>query len=157
MSRIARIALAALAVVVAAPRAAQAADATNTFTVTAAVAKTCSVSAAAVVLPGYDPNSTAATVGTTNVNVTCTRGTSYTTTLKSTNNWNLVDTVTPANKLSYKITQGATTTAWDANTGWAGVAGSRAAQTYVATVTVPPTQDVPAGTYVDTVTVNVNY
>jgi spore coat protein U-like protein len=158
MRRTSMIAAAAAALaVLLVPGAGQAQTATNSFTVTATVAKACTVAAQPIAIASYDPNSSTPTTGTTNVNVTCTRGTSYTTFLKSANSWKLVDTVTPANTLTYAITQAATGTAWNTNTGWAGSAPSRAAVSYQATATIGTAQDVPAGIYTDTVTMNVNY
>jgi spore coat protein U-like protein len=133
------------------------AQATSSFTVTATVGKACTVSAAPISIASYDPNNTVPTVGTTNVNVACTKGTSYTTFLSSANAWRLVNTVTPANFLTYGITQGATATAWTATSGWAGVAADRLPAPYLATASVGALQDVPAGSYLDTVTINVTY
>lgn len=150
----AAVAAAALAFLLA-PTAAEA-QATTNFTVTATVGTACTVAAAPITV-AYDPNNTVPTIGTTNVNVACTRGTSYTTFLSSTNGWRLVNAVTPANFLTYGITQGATATPWTATSGWAGVATDRLPYAYVATAAVGALQDVPAGSYLDTVTVNVNY
>jgi spore coat protein U-like protein len=156
-SKIAVLAAAAGLAVLLVPGSTQAANAIGTFTVTATVAKVCTVAAAPIVIASYDPNSATPTAGTTNVNVTCTRGTAYTTFLTSANAWKLVDTVTPANVLTYAITQAATGTTWNATTGWAGSAPTKAAVSYQATATIGASQDVPAGTYTDTVTMNVNY
>jgi len=149
-------AIAALAILVA-PRSAEAQTATNSFTVTATVGKACTVSAAPIVIASYDPNNAVPTVGTTNVNVACTKGTTYTTFLSSANTWRLLDTSTPANVLTYAITQGSSATAWNATSGWAGSAPGRAPVPYVATATLAAGQDVPPGNYTDKVTVNVNY
>lgn len=149
-------ALAALAVLLV-PGSAEAQTATNNFTVTATVGKACTVSAAPIVIASYDPNNGVPTVGSTNVNVACTRGTTYTTFLASANTWRLLDTSTPANVLTYAITQGNSATVWSATSGWAGSAPGRAPVPYVATATVGALQDVPPGNYTDTVTVNVNY
>jgi spore coat protein U-like protein len=92
-SMIAAVAAAALAVLLV-PGSAQAQTATNSFTVTATVGKACTVSAAPIVIASYDPNSTSPTVGTTNVNVACTKGTTYTTFLSSAKGWTLTDTAT---------------------------------------------------------------
>jgi spore coat protein U-like protein len=155
-SMIATLAAAALAVLLA-PGSAEAQTASTNFTVTATVGKACTVAAAPIVIGSYDPNNTSPTVGTTNVNVACTLGTTYTTFLSSANSWRLLNTATPANTLTYAITQGATATAWNLSSGWAGSAPGRAPVPYVATAAIVPLQDVPAGAYTDTVTVNVNY
>jgi spore coat protein U-like protein len=126
--------------------------------VTATVAKVCTVGALPINIGSYDPNNATATAGTTNVNVTCTKGTTYTTFLTSLKSWTLTDTATSAgNALTYAITQGASATAWNSTSGWAGSASSKAAVAFLATAKIAPGQDVPAGTYTDTVTMNVNY
>jgi len=153
----AAVAAAALAVLLV-PGSAQAQTATGSFTVTATVAKACTVSAAPIVIASYDPNAATATAGTTSVNVACTKGTTYTTFLTSLKSWTLTDTATSAgNALTYAITQGASATAWNGTTGWAGSAPGKAAVAYIATAKIGPGQDVPAGVYTDTVTMNVNY
>jgi spore coat protein U-like protein len=161
MHRISKIAAAATVAALAfllAPRSAQAQTATGSFTVTATVGKACTVAAAPIVIASYDPNASVATVGTTNVNVACTKGTTYTTFLTSAKNWTLTDTATSAgNALTYAISQGASATAWTGTSGWAGSAPSKAPVSYVATAKIAAGQDVPAGTYTDTVTMNVNY
>jgi spore coat protein U-like protein len=149
-------AFAALAVLLV-PGSAQAANVGATFTVTATVGKACSVSALPIVIAGYDPNSGTPTVGTTNVNVACTKGTTYTTFLTSANSWKLLDAATPANVLTYAITQAGTGTPWADAAGWGGLATTKAPIPYLATATIGVGQDVPAGSYTDTVTVNVNY
>ena len=153
-SMIAAVAAAALAFLLA-PASAEAQS--TSFTVTATVGTACTVTAAPISIASYDPNLGVPTVGTTNVNVACTRGTAYTTFLSSANSWRLLNTVTPANFLTYGITQGGTGTAWTATSGWAGVAADRLPFAYLATASVGALQDVPAGSYLDTVTVNVIY
>jgi len=133
---------------------------TNTFKVSAEVKSVCTVSATDIVIPSYDPNAAAPTTQTGTVNVTCTRGTPYTTTLSSTTGFKL--TGPGGATLAYQIFQGSGTggTVWaNATTSnpYAGSAPSRAAVAYLATASIAAAQDVAAGIYADTVTVTVNY
>ncbi len=153
----AAVAAAALAVLLV-PGSAQAQTASNNFTVTATVGKVCTVNAAPIVIASYDPNNGTPTVGTTNVNVACTKNTTYTTFLTSAKGWTLTDTTTTAgNSLNYAISRGTPAVPWNETNGWGGSAPGRAAVPYLATATIGALQDVPPGIYTDTVTVNVNY
>lgn len=149
-----------VAALVAAPVLASAADTQGTFVVTARVQPVCTVSASDVTVAAYDPNAPAPTTATSTVNVTCTKGTTYNTTLSSAKNFQLTGPGTDA--LSYQIFQGSGTTGtvW-ANAGtsnpYAGAAKNKNATPFTATVSIAAGQDVLAGTYTDTVTVNVNY
>jgi spore coat protein U-like protein len=131
---------------------------TNTFKVSAEVKPACTVSATDIVIPSYDPNAVAPTNQT--VSVTCTKNTTYSTTLSSTSGFKLTG---PGNvTLAYQIFQGAGTTGtvWaNATTSnpYAGSAPSKAPVAYLATASIDAGQDVPAGLYVDTVTVTVLY
>src|SRR5512147_588802 len=71
-----RLALAALAVGLAAP--ALAASAQTTFTVNATVAANCSIAAAPINFPSYDPVNPAAVSATGTITVTCTATTPWT-------------------------------------------------------------------------------
>jgi spore coat protein U-like protein len=161
MTRFPKIAFAAAAAVAAlafAPRIASAATVGTTFTVTAAVTKACTVSAQNISFAaGYDPNAASAATATGTVSLTCTKGVNYSVALASAGGWKLSDTVTPANKLNYQILQGATTTVWDATNLVSASAPTKATIPLVATASIAAGQDVPAGTYTDTVTVTVNY
>lgn len=156
--RLAKILAAALLAV---PAFASAATAvTNTFKVSAEVKSACTVSATDIVIASYDPNAVAPTTQTGTVSVTCTKGTAYTTSLSSTSGFNL--TGPGSVTLAYQIFQGSGTggTVWaNATTSnpLAGSAPSKAPVAYLATASIAAGQDVPAGNYVDTVTVTVNY
>jgi spore coat protein U-like protein len=162
MRRSTKIAIAAAAVTSAAlavtlvPRAADAATATSSFTVTANVATACTI-ASADITANYDPNAAAATTAPGSVTLRCTKGTGYGVGLTSAHAWTMVS---GANALNYSILQGSTTTPWN-NTGAGIVSGSAVAFgtpiVLLATASIPPGQDVPAGTYVDTVTATVTF
>jgi spore coat protein U-like protein len=152
---VATVAAAALAVV-AAPRSADAATATSSFTVTANVLTACKITSTNI-SASYDPNNASATTGTGNVTLNCTRGTAYGVGLTSSHAWTLVS---GANVLNYSILQGATTTPWTSSGAglWSGTAATFATPiVLVATASIPPAQDVPAGSYIDTVTATVTF
>lgn len=139
---------------------ASAADVNSSFIVRATVVPACSVTATDVTVASYDPNAAAPTTATSTVNVTCTKGTTFHTTLSSANKFLLTGAGTDT--LSYQIFQGAGTT----GTVWAnattsnqldGTAKNKNATPFTATIAIDAGQDVLAGTYSDTVTVNVNY
>jgi spore coat protein U-like protein len=162
MRRSLKIALAAATVtaaaltLVTAPRDAEAATATSQFTVTATVATACTI-ASANITAAYDPNTVTPTTAPGSVTLHCTRGTGYGVGLSSANAWTMLS---GANALNYTILKGATTTQWT-NTGAGLVSGSASAFAtpivLAATASIPPGQDVPAGTYVDTVTATVTF
>ena len=133
---------------------------TSTFQVRAEVKSACTVSAADIVVASYDPNAAAPTNQTGAVNVTCTKGTTYTTVLSAPSGFKMAG---PGGAtLAYQIFQGSGTagTVWaNATTSnpYAGSAPSKAAVAYLATASIDAGQDVPAGFYADTVTVTVNY
>lgn len=148
-------AAAALALALA-PREADAASATSQFTVTATVLTACTITSANITA-NYDPNLATPTTAPGSVTLHCTNGTGYGVGLSSSNGWTMVS---GGNALHYEIFKGATTTPWT-NTGSGVVSGS--AQAFAtpivlaATASIPPGQDVPAGTYVDTVTATVTF
>jgi spore coat protein U-like protein len=151
----ATVAAAALAVTLA-PRPADALTATSSFTVTANVATACRISSANITA-AYDPNIATATTANGNVTLNCTKGTHYDVGLASANTWTMVGA---GGALGYKIYQGTTTTEWT-NTGAGLVSGTAVAFgtpiVLPATASIPPGQDVPAGSYVDTVTATVTF
>jgi spore coat protein U-like protein len=154
---VASVAAAALAVAVA-PRSATAATAQSSFTVTAIVPRACTIGSTNISIANYDPNAGAATTSTGAVTLTCTRGTPYSVALASAGGWRLSDGATPTpNTLNYQVLQGATATPWNATTPVAGTAPSRAAIPLTATASVGAGQDVPVGTYTDTVTATVTF
>ena len=120
------------------------------------VATACTI-AAANITAAYDPNAAAATTAPGSVTLRCTRGTAYGVGLASANAWTMLN---GANALGYVINKGSTTTPWT-NTGAGLVSGTATAFAtpivLAATASIPPGQDVPAGTYVDTVTATVTF
>jgi spore coat protein U-like protein len=151
------VAAAALAVVLT-PRPVDAATAQASFTVTAIVPTACTIGATNISVPSYDPNAgSAATAGGT-VTLTCTRGTPYSVALASARGWQLSDAAVPTpHLLNYAILQGATANPWNTAQVVAGTAPSRAAIPLVATASIAAGQDVPVGTYTDTVTATVTF
>jgi spore coat protein U-like protein len=156
--RIAKLVVAALLAVPALVSAAT--PVSSTFQVRAEVKSACTVSAADIVVASYDPNAAAPTNQTGTVNVTCTKGTTYSTVLSAPSGFKM--TGPGGATLAYQIFQGsgASGTVWaNATTSnpYAGSAPSKAPVPYLATASIDPGQDVPAGFYADTVTVTVNY
>jgi spore coat protein U-like protein len=151
----ATVAAAALAVTLA-PRSADALTASSSFTVTANVITACKI-ASANMTAAYDPNVATATTANGNVTLNCTKGTHYDVGLASTNAWTMVGT---GGALNYSILKGATTNAWTGS-GTGLVSGTAVAFgtpiLLPATVSIPPGQDVAAGSYVDTVTATVTF
>lgn len=148
------------AALVAVPVLASAADVQSSFIVTARVQPACTVSATDVTVASYDPNAAAPTTATGTVSVTCTKGTKFNTTLSSAKKFLLTGPGTDT--LAYQIFQGSGTTGtvWaNASTSnpYAGESKNKNAIPFTATVSIDAGQDVLAGTYSDTVTVNVNY
>lgn len=144
--------------------AAQAATATTTFPVTATVIKACVVSATQLAFGNYDPTAAAPTDATSTLSVLCTVGTSYTvgltqgtasgatvTTRKMSNGTNL---------LNYALYQETgRTTNWGNTAGTDTVAATAPVGTNTITVygRIAAGQNVPIGSYSDTITVNVVY
>jgi spore coat protein U-like protein len=151
------VAAAALAVVLA-PRSVDAATAQASFTVTAVVPTACTIGATNISVPNYNPNAGAAATATGTVTLTCTRGTPYTVALASARGWQLSDAAVPTpHLLSYAVLQGAGPNPWNATQTITGTAPSRAAIPLVATASIAAGQDVPVGTYTDTVTATVTF
>ncbi len=132
-------------------------SASASFTVTANVAKVCTVAAAAVSVT-YDPFSGAALTFSNPVNVTCTRDTTFSTSLSSTNGWVLKGTATPTNTIAYAVTQTNAAGADWKTTPFAGTAATKNQPvSQVAFFTIAAGLDAPADSYVDTITATVNY
>ncbi len=150
--------VAAVAVCVAvAPRQAEAANATGSFTVTATVGKLCTVAATNVGVT-YDPFSATANTFTNAVNVTCTKGVSFNTTLASANSWAMKGTTTPANTIPYAVNQTNASGADWKTVQFPGTSSSKSTPVQqVAFFTIAAGVDVPADTYVDTINITVNY
>jgi spore coat protein U-like protein len=129
---------------------------TGTFTVTATVARTCTVSASDVTLPPYDPVAGTNSDGSTTIDVACTLRTPYTVLLSSTDNrWQLAS---GADRLGYAVYSDPSHQAvWNETTGVTGTGAGRVANQHTAYIRVPAGQDAAEGTYTDTVTVQVNY
>lgn len=145
--------------------AAQAATATDTMTVSATVQSACVVSANPLAFGNYNPTSGSNTDATTTLSVTCTSGTSYTVGLSAgTGNGATVSArkmTGGGNTLNYALYQdSARSTNWG-NTPGTDTPASATAGASAATLTVygriTGGQNVPAGTYTDSVTVTVNY
>jgi spore coat protein U-like protein len=149
-----------------------AATATTTFTVTAAVAANCTITASAISFT-YDPvfaNATTAATTTGTVTIACTKGSGPTIGLSAGSNAGAVAGVTRAmangaNRLGYELFQQAAapgngavwTDIGGANPLNPGVSPSKVGRAFTVQAQIPGGQDVPAGTYSDTVTATVNF
>ncbi|MGB8294835.1 MAG: spore coat U domain-containing protein [Polyangia bacterium] len=142
-------------------------SATANLSVTATVSANCTISTTAVAFPAYDPivaNLSANDDGTGSVIVTCTRGTAATIGLglganASGSQMRMKDAAT--DYLNYALYQDAgRATVWG-NSG-AGLLSPAAApdknpRTFTVYGRIPSAQDVPAGSYTDTVVATVNF
>jgi spore coat protein U-like protein len=142
-------------------------SATANLSVTATVSANCTISTTAVAFPAYDPIVTNASVnddGTGSVIVTCTRGTAATIGLglganASGSQMRMKDATT--DYLNYALYQDSgRATVWG-NSG-AGLLSPVAApdktpRTFTVYGRIPSAQDVPAGSYTDTVVATVNF
>jgi spore coat protein U-like protein len=145
--------------------AAHAATAQTTFSVTATVLASCTVSAGTLAFGNYMPTSSAPADSTGTIDVTCTNGTTYTVALDGGATENNVASRamadTHAHMLSYGIyTDASRATMWGDGTGstvtQSGM-GNGALQTIIAYGRVQASQFAAAGNYADTVTVTVSY
>jgi len=167
MSRVHKVALAKVLVIVALSTSgtAQAATATTTFPVTATVLKACVVSANPLAFGNYDPTSGTPLDATTTLSVLCTVGTSFTVGLNAgTASGASVTTrrmVNGANTLSYALYQDSgRSTNWGNTPGTdtpAATTAPIAASSLTVYGRVTAGQNVPVGSYSDTITVTVNY
>jgi spore coat protein U-like protein len=142
-----------------APRQADAATANGSFTVTANVARLCTVAASAVTVT-YDPFDPTANTFTNAVNVTCTKGVTFNTTIASSNTppFTLKGTSTPSNNIPYSVNQTNSSGADWKTTPFPGTSSSKNTPiSQVAFFTIASGIDVPADSYVDTINVTVNY
>lgn len=145
--------------------AAEAATTTTTFPVTATVLKACIVTAAPLAFGNYDPTATSPVDTTATLSVLCTVGTSFTVGLNAgTGSGATVTTrqmTNGANTLNYALYQEATRTSNWGNTPGTDTPAATTAPVLASTLTVygrlPASQNVPVGSYADTVTVTVNY
>ena len=167
--RINRLALFAVLLAVASGLA-LAGTATADLSVTATVSNNCTISASAVAFGSYDPivaNKSADLQGTGTVTTTCTNGASVTVTLGqgsnpaqgSTDDVPLRQMASGTNKLSYFLYQDENrTTVWG-NTSGTGKSdtGTGSASELTIYGKVPQNQNVPAGSYSDTVVATVTF
>ncbi len=144
--------------------------ATDNLSVTATVSANCTISTAAVAFGAYDPivtNASTALNGTGTVTVTCTNGSTGTITLAQGANADTGSTdaaplrrmASGTNRLSYSLYQeSARTTVWG-NTALTGIArtGTGAADAVTVYGSVAAGQNVPAGSYADTVVATVTF
>jgi spore coat protein U domain-containing protein, fimbrial subunit CupE1/2/3/6 len=146
---------------------AEATTATNTFTVQAVINAACSVSATTLNFGTYDPASGTALSGTSTVNVSCTSGTPYTTSLDvgtaAGSSFTTRTIASGTNILNYNLYRdSARTQVWGDGTGSTfTVAGTGSGILTPIALTVygqvPTAQDKPPGTYTSTITVTVTY
>jgi len=145
-----------------------AATATSNFTVTASVANNCTISTTAIAFGAYDPIVTHASTpldATGSVTITCTKGATTTIGLGPGANAPGTSTtramVAGGNKLDYEIYQETgRTTVW--GTSGAGLltpaaAPDKSPRAFTTYGRIPAGQDVPSGSYSDTVTATVNF
>lgn len=146
-------------------QAAHATTAQTSFSVTATVLASCTVSAGTLAFGNYTPTSGSPADSTSTIDVTCTNGTTYTVALDGGATENNVGaramSDANAHTLSYEIyTDASHATMWGDGTGStitkSGM-GSGALQAITAYGRVPASQFAAAGNYADTVTVTVSY
>jgi len=131
--------------------------ASNTLTVTATVAATCSVSASSLNFGTYTVSTNTDQSG--NISVTCTTGTPYTVELDGGTNasGSTRRMVNASSYLTYELyTDSGRGTVWN-NTNTVAGTGTGAAQSIPLYGRIPSSQNVPAGTYTDTVQITVTY
>ena len=143
---------------------------TGTFQVTATVVNSCVInSATALAFPNYDVNSPSATTGSSTINVNCTKGDAYTIALNYGANGGSAANrimVSGANQLNYNLyTDSGYTKVWNSTCGGAnncdGGTGAGPGvgnqQTYTVYGQIAAGQNVPAGSYADTITLTVTF
>jgi spore coat protein U-like protein len=150
---------------------AHAGTATGTFTVTATVVNSCVLNSAGNLGFGnYDPTSATNTTGSSSISVNCTKGDAYTIALNYGANGgsatNRIMSDGAGDSLNYNLyTDSGYTLVWnstcgagtncDGGTGAGPGAGN--AQTYTVYGQIPAGQNVPAGSYSDTITLTVTF
>ncbi|HUJ29289.1 MAG TPA: spore coat U domain-containing protein [Myxococcales bacterium] len=156
---------AAAAIAIAGDSTARAATATSTVAVSATVVKNCTMTNGAITFGNYDPVVTNAAanldVASTGFSVSCTKGVGYAISLDLGSNATgttrrMKDAA--GDFLNYEIyNDSGRTTVWNATNTVAGTAASKAALALTAYGRVPSAQDVPTGSYTDTVTATVTF
>lgn len=150
---------------------AHAGTATNTFAVTATVVNSCAInSAGALAFGNYDPTSAVNTTGSSTINVNCTKGDVYTIALNYGANGgsaaNRIMTDGSGDNLNYNLyTNSVYTLVWNSTCGGAnncdGGTGAGPGvgnqQTYTVYGQIGAGQNVPAGSYSDTITLTVTF
>ena len=142
------------------------------FDVTATVAKTCTIAATSISLGTYDPLATAAlSPSTGKVSVRCTKNTPYSIALDDGANFSVTrrmlrtgttqttDTTTTTEYLGYKLYSDAQLQMeWNNASPVTGKTTTSLTSTDLTVYAqIPPTQDVPEGTYKDTVNATINF
>lgn len=129
---------------------------TATFTVSASVTKSCTITATNIALGSYDPIAGIAKSGTGTVHVACTKGTAYTVALSTT-----ADTTgksgqmkSGTDSLPYNLfSDTGCSTPWASQAG----TGTRAGKDITVCAQIPANTDAAPGTYQDTVTATISY
>jgi spore coat protein U-like protein len=157
--------LGAAALIVASPRPVDAATATGNLVVTAHVVPYCTIAASqALDFPNYDTNSAVdLDAPVANIAVQCTRGSPFYISLDNGQNFNAGRRMTDGagNFLGYQLfTEGTHTTPW-ANPSGTVTVNTAGAGLHPASIPVygriPAGQDVPVGTFTDTIVVTVTF
>lgn len=154
-----------LAGVVFTGRMAMAATETGTLTVSATVIATCTIGDGAIAFTGYDPvgvHAAAALDSSTTLSVQCTNGTPYSIGLNAGANPNgavrRMLRATGTEYLTYELYSDSNRTAvWTDAAPLSGTAASNSAFNVTVYGRVPQAQDVPIGTYNDSVTATINF
>lgn len=152
---------------------AHAGTATTTFSVTATVVNSCAINSAGNLAFGnYDPTSATATNGSSSISVNCTKGDAYTIALNyganggSATNRIMSDGASTPDLLNYNLyTDSTHGNVWNSSCGAGNNCGSGTgagpgagnAQTYTVYGQIAAGQNVPAGSYSDTITLTVNF
>ncbi len=165
MMTLRHVLFAAVAVLVAGAAHAQSTQSpqTATFTVSASVAKVCAISAANIALGAYDPITANATnAATGSVTVQCTKNTPYDVKLDDGANASggarRMKHASQSEYLSYELySDSGHQTAWNSTTFVSGKVSSRTAVTIPVYAFIPAAQDVPEGSYTDTVTATIEF
>ncbi|MBU6375123.1 MAG: spore coat U domain-containing protein [Bdellovibrionales bacterium] len=141
---------------------ANAATTSNTFNVTASVTNACTVSGTTLAFGAYDPTALTSLDGSSTISVLCTLNSAYTIGLnKGVNGPNVSDRKMSNGSytLDYALySDSGRTSNWD-NTGSGAVSstGTGANQNFTVFGRIPASQNVPQGSYTDTITITVTF